>query len=147
MKMARLNTLVKNIFLSGLTVMMLFLFDSCATKISFENSSVVPAARGSVKIKKDNNHNYVVQLHLTNLAEVKRLEPARQTYVVWMETGENMAKNVGQIKSSSSMLSQTLKASFETVSTDKPTKIFITAEDDGSIQYPGAQVVLTTGNF
>jgi hypothetical protein len=108
---------------------------------------VVPAARGSVKIKKDNNHNYVIQVHLTNLAEVKRLEPPRQTYVVWMETGQNAAKNIGPIKSSSSMLSQTLKASIETVSADKPTKIFITAEDDGSIQIPGTQVVLTTGNF
>ena len=147
MKMAIMNTLVKNVFLSGLTVMMFFLFDSCATKIPFESSSVVPAARGSVKVKKDNNHNYVIQLHLTNLAEVKRLEPARQTYVVWMETGQNIAKNVGQIKSSSSMLSQTLKASFETVSSSRPTKIFITAEDDASIQYPGTQLVLSTDNF
>jgi hypothetical protein len=40
-----------------------------------------------------------------------------------------------------------LKASFETVSSTKPTKIFLTAEDDASIQYPGSQVVISTNNF
>jgi hypothetical protein len=44
-------------------------------------------------------------------------------------------------------MSNKLKASFETVSPVKPTKIFITAEDDPGVQYPGTQVVLTTQAF
>jgi hypothetical protein len=63
-----------------------------------------------------------------------------------METDQQPAKNIGQINSSSGMLSSRLKASFETVSSTKPSKIFITAEDDVSAQYPG-QVILTTDNF
>ena len=125
----------------------LLLLTSCAHKISFQNSSVVPAARGDVKVKKDNNHNYVISISLANLAEVNRLQPPKNTYVVWMVTDDQLTKNIGQIKSSTGRFSSSLKASFKTVSSFKPSKIFITAEDDGDIQYPASQVVLSTNNF
>jgi hypothetical protein len=108
---------------------------------------VVPAARGDVKVKKDNNNNYRIQISLDDLAEPKRLEPSKSTYVVWMETANNVTKNIGQINSSTGFLSSKLKASFETVSSSKPTKIFLTAEDDASIQSPGTQVIITTSDF
>jgi len=113
----------------------------------FQTSTIVPAARGYVKVSKDNNKNYVIKVELTNLAEVKRLTPPKSTYVVWLVTEEDITRNIGQIKSSSSMLSSKLKASFETVSSNKPTKIFITAEDDGNVQFYGSQIVLTTNKF
>ena len=81
------------------------------------------------------------------LAEPKRLSPPRQMYVVWMETEQNGTKNIGQLNTSSGMFSKTLKSSLKTVSSFKPTKIFITAEDDASIQYPGGQRVLNTDSF
>lgn len=121
--------------------------NSCSKKISFLTSSVVPAARGTVKIKKDNNNNYDINIDLFNLAESKRLDPPKQAYVIWMETAENQMKNIGQISSSTSFLSQKLKANFNTVSPAKPVRIFITAEDDASVQYPGMQVVLSTDRF
>ena len=130
-----------------LTVTILFTLSSCAKKISFAGSSVVPAARGFVKVKKDNNSNYNIKVELSNLAEVNRLQPPRQTYVVWMETHQQTTKNIGQIHSSSNMLSKKLKASLETVSSFKPIKIFITAEDDAAVQYPGMQLVLSTSSF
>lgn len=120
---------------------------SCSKKIDFLTSSVVPAARGYVKIKSDKNKNYDIQIQLLDLAEVQRLQPSKQTYVIWMVTEEDLSKNIGQIKSSTGILSRQLKASFESVSTLKPTKIFITAEDDPSIQFPGTQVVLSTDKF
>lgn len=120
---------------------------SCAKKITFAISSVVPAAEGSVKVKKDKNNNYNIDLRLMRLADPKRLTPSKQMYIVWMETDGNGTKNIGQLKTSSSMLSKTLKSSLKTISPFKPTKIFITAEDDRSIQYPGGQTVLTTNNF
>ena len=147
MKTIMQNGMVKNALLGFLAVIAIFSFDSCSTKVAFLNSSVVPAARGTVKVKRDNNKNYHIQIHLDNLAEVKRLQPPRQSYIVWMESGQEAAKNIGQINSSSSLLSSKLKASFETVSAAKPNKIFITAEDDVNTQFPGGQVVLSTDSF
>ncbi|MBL0305242.1 MAG: hypothetical protein IPQ25_04170 [Chitinophagaceae bacterium] len=146
MKTKNSVNLSKGIFSGILLIAMLLLFDSCARKIVFQSSSVVPAAEGTVKVTKDNNSNYAIHLQLSNLAEPEKLTPAMKTYVVWMETAQENAKNIGQINSSTSLLSKRLKASFETVSPVKPTKIFITAEDNATVLYPGT-VVLTTDNF
>ena len=147
MKATRLNNLKKTIFLGILTIMIVFSFNSCATSVSFLNSSVVPAAQGSVKVKRDSNKNYVIQISLTDLAEVTRLQPSKLTYIVWMVTDRDLTKNIGQLNSSKGFMSKQLKGSFKTVSSDKPVKIFITAEDDASIQYPGSMVVLSTDRF
>jgi hypothetical protein len=123
-----------------------FFLASCTRKIGFQTSSVVPAAVGTVKVKKDDNNNFTIQIKLSNLSDPSRLQPPMKTYVVWMESPDARAKNIGQINSSTSLLSKRLTASFETVSSVKPTRLFITAEEDGSVQYPGTQV-LTTENF
>lgn len=140
-------TTTRNIGFTITAAMMLLFFSSSARKISFQTSTVVPAAEGTVKVKKDKNNNYRVSVAISNLAEPTRLQPSKNTYVVWMDTDNNRIKNIGQINSSTGFLSQKLKASFETVSSFKPIKIFITAEDDAAIQYPGMQVVLSTDHF
>lgn len=132
-----------------LTVFALFLttlfLHSCGTsKYNFSTSSVVPAAEGSVKVKKDGNSNYKIDLNVMRLAEANRLNPPRQMYIVWMETENNGRKNIGQLKTSSGLFSNTLKSSLNTVTAFKPTSFFITAEDDANIQYPGGQKVLQT---
>ncbi|QEC70319.1 hypothetical protein FRZ67_21510 [Panacibacter ginsenosidivorans] len=121
--------------------------NSCSRKVSFNNSSVVPAAEGSVKVKKDKNSNYAISINIERLADASRLQPAREYYVVWIETENNGIKNIGQLKSSSSLFSNALKGSLETVTSFKPKKVFITAENNTNIQYPGEQVVLSTNNF
>jgi hypothetical protein len=147
MKATRLNNIRKNIVLGIFAVIIVFLVNSCATSVSFLNSSVVPAAQGSVKIKTDKNKNYVIQISLSNLAESTRMQPSKLTYIVWMVTDRELTKNIGQLNSSKGFMSKSLKGSFKTVSSDKPVKIFITAEDDASIQYPGTPVVLSTDKF
>jgi len=141
------NPTIRCILLMATAAVLLFYFSSCARKISFQTSSVVPAAEGKVKLTKDDNNNYKIKITISNLAEPERLQPAKKTYVVWMQTADNGTKNIGQINSSTGFLSGKLKAAFETVTAFKPIKIFITAEDDASIQYPGMQVVLSTNNF
>ncbi|MFO7722359.1 MAG: hypothetical protein R6V49_03960 [Bacteroidales bacterium] len=111
-------------------------------KVLFLTSAVVPAAEGRVVIKPDKNHNYVINITISNLAAVERLQPSKNAYVVWMEMKKGSYRNLGQIVSSES-----LNASFETVSTVMPVKIFITAEDYESVTYPGTTVVLTTRRF
>lgn len=124
-----------------------FSMASCAKKIIFQTSTVVPAATGKVKIKKDDNKNYSIDIKLENLAPANRLSPPRNLYVVWVSTQENGVKNIGQIAPSSSFLSGKVKASLKSVSPFKPTRIFITAEDNKDNLYPGNQEVLTTRSF
>jgi hypothetical protein len=147
MKTLKLNFFSRNLLFGVLAIVMLLSFTSCSKKITFQNSSVVPAAQGQVTVDKDNNKNYVVKIKIDNLAEVKRLEPSKNTYVVWMETDESQVKNIGQIKSDNKFISSKLKASFETVTAFKPEKIFITAEDNADVQYPGNFMVLETNKF
>jgi len=147
MKAIRINTLTKKVFLGAFTLLLLISAESQAKKIRFQTSSVVPAARGYVKVNKDHNNNFHIKISISDLAEVHRLQPARKTYVVWMVTDQEISKNIGQLKSSKSLLSKNLKASFETVSSFNPVKIFITAEDNADIQYPETQGVLTTDRF
>lgn len=115
-------------------------FSSCSTKAQFLSSAVVPAARGTVQITKDFNKNFVVKIKLQDLAGSDRLTPPRSTYVVWLITADDRAKNIGQINTTNS-----LNADFETVSAFKPSKVMITAEDEANVQYPTySETVLTT---
>lgn len=131
----------------GFTILLVaIMLQSCGTtKYNFLTSSVVPAAEGSVKVNKDKNSNYSIDLDVKRLADPKRLSPARDMYIVWMETEQNGSKNIGQLKTSSGMFSNELSSSLKTVSTFKPTGFFITAEGDANIQNPAGAVVLSTG--
>ena len=136
----------KTPILSILMVLFLLSCTSCSKKIAFLTSPVVPAARGDVQVKKDNNKNYVIHVNIMDLAEVERLSPPKKTYVVWMVSEQEIAKNIGQINSKMSM-AKNLKASFQTVSATKPNKIFLTAEDDPKVSSPAGQTVLSTDSF
>jgi len=138
---------LKNFFLIITAFVLVFSLASCSRKISFQTSSIVPAAQGTVKVKKDNNNNYSIDLNVIRLADPKRLEPSKRTYVVWIETAANGSKNIGSLNTSSSLFSKTLKSSLKTVSPFKPISVFITAENDTDIQYPGSQLVLRTDRF
>lgn len=142
MKTKKMTYLAKSLVLGMLATLVVFTINSCTKKAHFLKSSVVPAAEGEVKVKKDRNDNYVLKMEINNLAEIDRLQPPKKHYVVWMETDRGTTRNVGLITSTSR-----LKVSFETVSTLRPTRIFITAEEDGNVQYPGSMVVLTTGRL
>jgi hypothetical protein len=120
---------------------------SCAKKIPFETSTVVPAAEGWVKVKKEKNNNYQVELRVMRLADPKRLTPPKSIYVVWIETEQNGLKNIGQLRTSGSLLSNSLKSSLQTLTPYKPIAFFITAEDNIHIEYPDSQVVLKTDSL
>jgi ribosomal protein S9 len=120
---------------------------SCSRKISFATSTVVPAAEGTVKVKKDNNNNYAIKVDVRNLAEPNRLPQPQNVYVVWIETERNGTQNLGQLNTSSGLFSNALKASLETVTAYKPIRLFITGENEANVTYPGNYVVLNTTTF
>ncbi|MBK0380596.1 hypothetical protein I5M19_14820 [Mucilaginibacter sp. SD-g] len=115
--------------------------------MTFQKSTVVPAAEGRVKIDKDDNGNYSVNVKVNNLAKPSRLQPERKLYVVWMETENNGIKNLGRLKSSSGFFSDDLEGSLSTISPFKAKRVFITAENESNLQYPGSIVVLSTSDF
>ena len=127
------------IFLSAIAVLTIFLLGSCAKKILFPVSTVIPTATATISIKKDKNMNYAITFFVKNIAGPERLEPAKKCYVVWMETEQNGTVNLGQVN-----ISKGLKGSLNAISPFKPTLFFVTAEDDGNIKFPGSQVVLKT---
>lgn len=123
------------------------ILSSCSKNITFPVSSSVPAARGSVKISTDQNKNYDIRVQVRHLASPDRLTPPKKVFVVWMDTEQSRTNHVGQLKTRSKMFSRSYNAELRTVSSHKPTRVFITAEDVAEIQYPGSQVVLDTQNF
>jgi hypothetical protein len=137
--------------LIGINVLLIcvltLLFAACSEKVVFLNSAVVPAAEGSVSIKKGNNDNYNIDLYVKNLADPSRLTPPRAVYVVWMETAQSGVQNIGQLKTGTHGLSQMMSSSLETVSPHQPTGFIITAEDDAIGSYPGITVVLKTATI
>ena len=128
-------------------VLLVLLTTSCARKIHFDNSSVVPAAKGTVKLKTDNNNNHSIEVNVRHLAPPSRLQPPKSVYVVWMETSQNGVQNLGQLKTSAGFISNTLKASLHAVTPFTPGRIFVTAEDQANIQYPNSFVVLNATSF
>ncbi len=141
--MKKLSVITKSIFLGSSLAVMLVL-SSCAQKMNFVSSSVVPAAEGSVKIRKDNNKNHTLQVSVAHLAPSDQLSPPQNTYVVWMVSERNGTHNIGQLKSSGGLFSKTLKASLKTITPFNPTSFFITSEPNGNVDYPGYPIILST---
>ena len=131
------------VFFLVVSFVFLQIYTSCANSIEFENLSIVPAARGKVSVKKDKNDNYNIKLELSYLAEPDRLSPPKNFYVVWLSSDANQIPlNIGQIVGTSK-----LHVKFESVSSSKPKRVFVTAEDDVTTQYPSQYIVLETSKF
>ena len=131
---------MKTIQSTAILLLILATISACTPKMSFNTSSTVPSATGTISVKKDRNKNYVVNVNVRNLAEPKRLDPAKNTYLVWMESASEPVKKLGQIMPSGRALEGKLTAT----ATDNPKEIFITAEDDADVMNPGGQLILTT---
>ncbi len=147
MKTQRSGILNKKFFSGILMIAVLVLFASCSSTETFLNSTIVPGATGKVKVKKDGNQNYVIDLEVKDLASVERLQSSKQMYMVWMETENGNYENLGQLNSSTGFMSKQRKASLKTVSSFKPVRFFITTEDDKDVRYPAQEVILTTEKF
>lgn len=145
MKSNKINRSSRNLFFVAILLPFIFILSSCGTsKMAFQTSSVVPSAEGSVKVKKDNNKNYSVDLKVIRLANAEKLSPPKKMYIVWMNTSQDGVKKIGQLKTSSGLLSSSLKSSLKTTVPYEPTGFFITAEDDADVFSPSGQVVMRT---
>lgn len=146
-RMKKTNKNQNNVLLLIVLVVVLIVNHSCSRKTNFLVSTEVPAAQGEVKVSKSKHNNFEIKINILHLAEPERLKPPKSVYVVWIETENNLTKNLGQIESSSGFLSKKLKVSFKTESPFNPVKVYITAEDVPNIEYPQGEVILSTDNF
>ena len=117
---------------------------ACSSTMTFQDSSVVPAASGDVKVKKDKNNNYAITVNVRNLAEPKKLSPSRNVYIVWMQSDRDLVKKLGQISVNSGMFNKSLSGQMTATETVQPNRVFITAENDALTLNPSTEVVLTT---
>ncbi len=117
---------------------------ACSSTMTFQDSSVVPAASGDVKVKKDKNNNYAITVNVMNLAEPQKLSPSRDVYVVWMQSDRDLVKKLGQITVNSGMFNKSLSGQMTATETNQPNRIFITAENDAQTMNPSTEVILTT---
>lgn len=124
------NTAMKNIKILSIVLITLFLY-SCSSTIKLPVSTVVPAADISATQKEDKNGNIKIGLKVEHLASPERLNPPRNTYVLWVYTSKVGNINIGQLSVKNG---KTL--TFETIVPYKVSEIFITAEDEGNITYP-----------
>jgi hypothetical protein len=135
---------MRKLFSYAAALSFICLLAACSKKMVFARSVIVPAAEGRVKIKHDQNNNYAINVTVNQLADPKNLQPPRETYVVWMESKDKGIKNLGRLKSSSGLFSKGLKASLSAVTSFKPVRFFITAEESGDVLQPGPQTILIT---
>lgn len=118
------------------------LMTSCASTAKFPVSSAVPAADITAKKKQDKNNNYVIEVTARNLAEPSRLSPSYSNYSVWIVVENGSIKNLGQLINDNAK-----KATLETITPFNVKEIFITAEEQGNVNYPsGMEISRTTFN-
>lgn len=123
---------MKSIYL----VVLLFVLSACAQKVNFQKSSIVPAAVADMKVEKDKNENYIIEIEVKNLAKPQSLTPSRKVYVVWNQSVHGNF-NLGQLR-----VNDKLKAKLKASTVYKPEKIIIAAENDPMATQPSNQVVL-----
>ncbi|MBN2610211.1 MAG: hypothetical protein JXB00_01505 [Bacteroidales bacterium] len=112
-------------------ILSVFFLASCAASAKFPVSQVTPAAVITASVQKDKNNNNAITVKAKYLASPDRLTPARNTYVVWINTTDSGLKNVGQLQ-----IKNAQSAVFKTITSFEIAEIIITAEDEGNVEYP-----------
>jgi hypothetical protein len=111
----------------------------CAKKIAVDISSTVPATQAELKTSQDDNDNPVVELKVKHLAPPQNLQPARSTYVVWVETVDGKTYNAGRLK-----LNDDLEGGIKVMTPYPRFRLVVSAEDDPLAARPGSQRVIET---
>ena len=129
---------IKNLAIIGVVALM----TSCASTAKFPISSTVPAADITAKKKQDKTKNYMIEVTAKNLAEAIRLNPPKNNYSVWIVAENGTTKNLGQLVNKNAK-----EASLKTTTPFNVKEIFITAEEQGNLNYPsGIEISRTTFN-
>ena len=84
----------------------------------------------------------MIEVTAKNLAEAIRLNPPKNNYSVWIVAENGTTKNLGQLVNKNAK-----EASLKTTTPFNVKEIFITAEEQGNLNYPsGIEISRTTFN-
>jgi hypothetical protein len=114
-----------------ISIVVVVLLTSCATTAKFPVSTTVPGAEISATKKQDKNDNYIVEITARNLADPGRLNPPKKNYSVWLVEENGSTRNAGQLSSRGGK-----KTNLEISTPFNVKEIFITAEEQGNLNYP-----------
>lgn len=136
-------TILKNSRLL-LVILVAVCLASCSNSLNFVPSTIVPGAKGDVKVKTDKNRNYEIAVNVHDLVDPSQLTDPKGIYVVWMETQNNGTQNLGRLLPQRGLFSKTMNASLTTVTPYTPIRFLITAEHQADAQYPSSETILTS---
>lgn len=128
-----MNKLKFKIIIPG--VIILFL-SSCANKVLFQTSTVVPTASGELSIKEVDDDNYLIEADIQYLTEPTNIDDGKPFYVMWVKDRDEV-ENVGILHLNDDM-DATILAQTEL----DPERVMITVERNPETSEMGDLVVL-----
>jgi hypothetical protein len=103
-------------------------------------SPTIPAAEGTIKIKKMSDGNTSVYVLVKHMAAPEKLTPPAVTYVVWIRANKDAEpQNVGMLS-----VDKNLNGELETTTPLNSFDLMITGEISGQVQKPSGQPLLWT---
>jgi hypothetical protein len=120
---------------------------SCGGTTDFLASAFIPNARGYVKVRTDRQEQYIVKVNLKNLIPLPEPTSNTSSYVVWMVSDMGITKNIGVLQTSTLFFTNIHRTTFRLESPIRPTRIFITAEDNPGIPFSNTEIVFSTSTF
>lgn len=124
----------------AMVVLLAFLwpFGSSGKKYDMQANNSVPAASGTVTVKRNkNNKDTTLDIKVSNLASPSSLTPAEGTYIVWVKPNGDPPEKEGAIG-----VGNNLNGELKAVTTAKNFDVFITAEAGETVTQPSGPEVL-----
>jgi len=104
----------------------------CSTKEDLRPSSITPAARGQVKVTRDDNNNSEVTVKVEHLAPADKVYPGATNYIVWIQpAGADTFQNVGALQ-----VNNDLEGKHRTTIPYKDFRVLVTPEMGNMAQAP-----------
>jgi hypothetical protein len=110
---------------------------AAASDVKLTADPSVPAAGGKAHLSKDKNGNLKLKIEVYHLAKPGALTPAKQNYVVWTQGRGKDPQNQGVLK-----VNDSLEGKFENTITNEDFDVFVTAEDNPTIDTPSEPKLL-----
>ncbi|HET8886129.1 MAG TPA: hypothetical protein VFM70_07240 [Salinimicrobium sp.] len=123
-------------------LLLFILITGCSKKVVFSDSTKMPGAKVVVTIDQNRSDNYEIYVDVDNIIKAEKLSPPRETYIVWMISTEHGTINMGNL-----WVDDKNQAKLYTVSSHRPTRIFITAEKSRFAESPSTEIVLSSEDF